>query len=199
MIDNPLTTKLKPYRILLASGSPRRQQYLKELGISFDIVKNEVEEVYPDDLKGEQIAIYLAKLKSGALKDILKEKDILLTADTVVWFNDRSLAKPAVIEEAKQMLKELSGQWHEVITSVCFTTVAEQRIVTSTTRVRIKELSAEEIDYYVEVYKPFDKAGAYGIQEWLGSIGIIEIKGSYVNVVGLPTDLVYKTLMDMVS
>lgn len=199
MIDNPLTTKLKPYRILLASGSPRRQQYLKELGISFDIVKNPVAEVYPDDLKGEEIAIYLAKLKSAGIKDVLKEKDILMTADTVVWFNDRSLAKPADIEEAKQMLKDLSGQWHEVITSVCFTTVAEQRVVTCTTRVRFKELSTEEIDYYVGVYKPFDKAGAYGIQEWLGSVGIIEIQGSYANVVGLPTDLVYKALMDMAS
>ncbi len=199
MIENPLTEKLRSYRILLASGSPRRQQYLKELGISFDIVKNSVAEVYPDTLKGEEIAAYLAKLKSGGIKDTLKKKDILLTADTVVWFNGRSLAKPADLDEAKQMLKDLSGQWHEVITSVCFTTVAEQRVATSITKVCFKDLSSDEIEYYVDEYKPLDKAGAYGIQEWLGSVAISEIRGSYANVVGLPTDLVYKTLMVMVS
>ncbi|WP_297763242.1 Maf family nucleotide pyrophosphatase [uncultured Muriicola sp.] len=199
MIENPLTLKLKPYHIILASGSPRRQQYMKELGIPFEIVKNPVEEVYPDSLKGGEIATYLAKLKSSGLKNTLKEKDILLTADTVVWFNNRSLAKPADNEEAKQILRDLSGQWHEVITSVCFTTVADQRLVTSTTKVCFKNLSAEEIDYYVEVYKPLDKAGAYGIQEWLGSVAITEIRGSYANVVGLPTNLVYKMLMTMVS
>jgi len=199
MIENPLTLKLKPYRILLASASPRRQQYLKEMGVSFEIVKNPVEEVYPESLQGEEIAAYLAKLKSSGLKETLKEKDILLTADTVVWFNNRSLAKPADAKEAKQMLRELSGQWHEVITSVCFTTVTEQRVVTSNTNVCFKQLSATEIDFYVETYKPFDKAGAYGIQEWLGLIAITEINGSYSNVVGLPTNLVYKTLMTMLS
>jgi septum formation protein len=199
MIENPLTIKLKPYRILLASGSPRRQQYLKELGISFEIIKNPVEEVYPDSLQGGQIATYLAKLKSGGIKDNLKEKDILLTADTVVWFNNRSLAKPGDTKEARQMLNDLSGQWHEVITAVCFTTLAEQHVVTSKTEVCFKKLSAEEINYYVELYKPLDKAGAYGIQEWLGAVAITEIRGSYANVVGLPTDLVYKTLMNMTS
>ena len=199
MIENPLTTKLKPYRILLASASPRRQQYLKDMGLSFEIVKNPVEEVYPESLQGEEIASYLAKLKSSGLKETLKEKDILLTADTVVWFNNRSLAKPADAKEAKQMLKELSGQWHEVITSVCFTTITEQRVVTSNTNVCFEQLSAAEIDFYVEAYKPFDKAGAYGIQEWLGTIAITEIRGSYANVVGFPTDLVYKTLMSMAS
>ncbi len=199
MIENPLTIKLKPYRILLASGSPRRQQYLKEMGISFEIVKNPVEEVYPKSLKGGDIATYLAKLKSSGLKDTLKEKDILLTADTVVWFNNRSLAKPADSKEAKQMLRDLSGQWHEVITSVCFTTRSEQRVVSSTTKVCFEHLSAEEINFYVEAHKPLDKAGAYGIQEWLGSVAITEIRGSYANVVGLPTDLVYKTLMNMAS
>jgi len=199
MIENPLTTKLKPYRILLASASPRRQQYLKDMGLSFEIVKNPAEEVYPESLQGEEIASYLAKLKSSGLKETLKEKDILLTADTVVWFNNRSLAKPADAKEAKQMLKELSGQWHEVITSVCFTTITEQRVVTSNTNVCFEQLSAAEIDFYVEAYKPFDKAGAYGIQEWLGTIAITEIRGSYANVVGFPTDLVYKTLMSMAS
>ena len=199
MIENPLTIKLKPYRILLASGSPRRQQYLEEMGIPFLIVKNPVAEVYPDSLKGGEIATYLAKLKSGGLKETLREKDILITADTVVWFNNRSLAKPSDKEGAKQMLRDLSGKWHEVITSVCFTTVTEQRLVTSSTKVCFKNLSSEEIQYYVEVYEPLDKAGAYGIQEWLGFIAITEINGSYSNVVGLPTNLVYKTLMAMVS
>lgn len=199
MIENPLTLKLKAYHILLASGSPRRQQYLKELGVPFEIVKNPVEEEYPDSLKGGEIATYLAKLKASGLKKTLKEKDILLTADTVVWFNNRSLAKAADNKEAKQMLRDLSGQWHEVITSVCFTTIAEQRLVTSSTKVCFKNLSADEIDHYVEVFKPLDKAGAYGIQEWLGSVAITEIRGSYANVVGLPTDLVYKMLMSMAS
>ncbi len=199
MIENPLTVKLKPYRILLASGSPRRQQYLKDMGVPFEIVKNPIEEVYPESLKGEEIATYLAKLKSSGLKETLKEKDILLTADTVVWFNNLSLAKPADTEEAKQMLRDLSGQWHEVITSVCFTTATEQRVASSTTKVCFEHLSAEQIDYYVDVYKPLDKAGAYGIQEWLGFVAITEIKGSYSNVVGLPTNLVYKMLMTMTS
>jgi septum formation protein len=199
MIENPLTLKLKPYRILLASGSPRRQQYLNDMGVSFEIIKNPIEEVYPESLKGEEIASYLAKLKSSGLKESLQEKDILLTADTVVWFNDRSLAKPADTIEAKQMLKDLSGQWHKVITSVCFTTVAEQRVATCITNVCFETLSDEEIDFYVDAYKPFDKAGAYGIQEWLGNVAITEINGSYSNVVGLPTNLVYKMLMTMTS
>jgi septum formation protein len=197
MINNPLKLRLKPYRILLASGSPRRQQFLKELGVPFKIVKNTVKEVYPNGLKGQEIASYLAKLKADALKDSLQEKDILLTADTVVWFNDRSLAKPKDGEEAKQMLRDLSGHWHEVITAVCFTSKDQQRLINSTTSVCFKDLSKEEIHYYVEKFQPLDKAGAYGIQEWLGSVAITEIKGSYANVVGMPTDLVYKTLMDM--
>ncbi|MGB5379064.1 Maf family nucleotide pyrophosphatase [Muriicola sp.] len=197
MTENPLRLQLKPYRILLASGSPRRQQFLKEMGVPFKIVKNTVNEEYPKNLKGKEIAKYLAKLKADELKESLKENEILLTADTVVWFNDRSLAKPSDMEDAKQMLHDLSGQWHEVITAVCFTSAQQQRVISSTTSVCFKELSKEEIHYYVETFQPLDKAGAYGIQEWLGSVGITEIKGSYTNVVGMPTDLVYKTLMDM--
>ncbi len=199
MIENPLSLALKSFRILLASGSPRRQHFLKELGVSFEIVRNPVEEVYPDTLRREDIAIFLAKLKSGGLSKTLKEKDILLTADTVVWFNNRSLAKPADKAEAKQMLKDLSGHWHEVITAVCFTTPTDQRVETSITKVCFKELTSKEVDFYTEKYEPTDKAGAYGIQEWLGYVAIKEIKGSYTNVVGLPTDLVYKTLMTMAS
>jgi len=194
MIENPLTIQLKPYRILLASGSPRRQQYLKELGISFEIVKNPVDEIYPEKLVGEEISNYLAKLKAEALGDELREKDILITADTVVWHKGISLAKPANVHEAVQMLSLLSDDWHEVITSVCFTTVKEQRVVSSTTRVRFRKLIQEEIRFYVENYQPTDKAGAYGIQEWLGLIAIVDIKGSYSNVVGLPTTEFYSTL-----
>ena len=125
--------------------------------------------------------------------------DILITSDTVVWYKGKSLAKPAGIKEAYEMLTALSNDWHDVITSVSFTTKTSQKTVNHTTRVKFKALTKDEIQYYVEKYKPFDKAGGYGIQEWIGLIGIEEIQGSYTNVVGLPTQLVYKTLMNMVS
>ncbi len=197
MTSNPLEEKLASYRIILASGSPRRQQFLKDLGIDFEIVLKPVKEDYPKGLNGLEIAQYLAKLKATIFKNSLRENDILITADTIVWYQDRSLAKPENMAEAGEMLQQLSGNWHEVITAVCFTTPAKSELVSCTTQVKFKDLSEEEIRFYVELYEPFDKAGAYGIQEWLGYIGIEEIRGSYTNVVGLPIHLVYKTLMDM--
>ena len=198
MIKNPLAEKLKNNTVILASGSPRRKKFLEELGIPFRISVKSVEEVYPDQLEGAAIADYLAKLKATPFTN-LAQNEILLTSDTVVWCNGTSLAKAADKAEAIEMLQKLSGKWHSVITSVCFTTLQKQVIVHANTDVKLKSLTPEEINFYIEKYTPFDKAGAYGIQEWIGAIAIEEIKGSYNNVVGLPTHLVYKTLMDMVE
>jgi septum formation protein len=199
MIENPISQKLKNYRILLASGSPRRQEYLRAMGISFEVVTNPVEETYPEHLQAAEISEYLSRLKAGALKDTLQTGDILITADTVVWHDEISLAKPASVDDAVVMLETLSGQWHEVITSVCFTSLRQQKAISCTTEVRFRTLSSEEMRYYAGHFQPLDKAGAYGIQEWLGMVGIEEIRGSYPNVVGLPTHIVYKTLMAMAT
>ncbi|MDE3740326.1 Maf family nucleotide pyrophosphatase [Maribacter polysaccharolyticus] len=191
--------KLEGYKIILASGSPRRKQFFQEMGLEFEVRLKAVEEVYPKMLKGGEISDYLAQLKATALKESLIDHEILITSDTVVWYKGRSLAKPADKEEAFAMLKALSNDWHDVITSVCFTTTTTQKTVNHTTKVKFKKLTTGEIDFYIENYRPYDKAGGYGIQEWIGLIGIEEIQGSYTNVVGLPTQLVYKTLMDMVD
>ncbi|MEM9362618.1 MAG: Maf family nucleotide pyrophosphatase [Bacteroidota bacterium] len=196
---NPLVKKLEGYHIVLGSGSPRRKMFLEQLGLNFEVRKKEVDEVYPEHLQGEEISRYLAELKSSPFKTQLKEKEILVTSDTVVWYKDQSLAKASNVKEAFTMLRTLSGDWHEVITSVCITMRNKQKTVSEITSVKFMSFSDAEIEFYIKSYKPFDKAGAYGIQEWLGLIGISEIKGSYTNVVGLPTHLVYKTLMDMVS
>lgn len=193
-----LKNKLKDHHLILASGSPRRHQFFKDMELDFEVRIKSVEEVYPSDLKGAEISDYLAKLKAEIFKNELQSKDILITSDTVVWHNNESLAKAVDSEEAESMLKKMSGEWHQVITSVCFTTIERQIIQHSITEVKFKELSIEEIRHYIKEYQPFDKAGAYGIQEWLGLIGIEHIKGSYTNVVGLPTQLVYETLSKLV-
>jgi septum formation protein len=193
-----LAEDLKAFHIILASGSPRRQELLEEMGIPFSLMSNAVDETYPSALKAEAIPAYLARKKAAALLDQLRDTDILITADTVVWHKGTSLEKPGTNAEARTMLTALSGNWHEVITAVCITHRGNHQVVCDTTRVKFASLSTEEIDYYIEHYKPFDKAGSYGIQEWLGLIGIEEISGSYSNVVGLPTQKLYKTLRDMV-
>ncbi|WP_460218541.1 Maf-like protein [Psychroserpens sp. MEBiC05023] len=190
--------RLKAYHIILASGSPRRQQFFKDLGLSFEIRLKPIEENYPNRLRHFEISDYLAQLKSLPFKDELTEKDILITSDTIVWYNNKALGKPKHAEEAFSMLSAMSGKTHEVITSVCFTTKHMQKTVNAVTKVTFKVLSEDEINYYINTYKPFDKAGAYGIQEWIGQVGITSIEGSYTNVVGLPTHLVYKTLNHMV-
>jgi septum formation protein len=194
-----LHDKLKNQTLILASGSPRRQRFLREMGLDFEIRLKPVEEVHPKELQGSAISDYLAELKASAFEGTLASNEILITSDTVVWHNGRSLAKATDAEEAFDMLKTLSADWHEVITSVCFTTTSDQKTVNHTTKVKFRELREGEIRYYIENYQPFDKAGAYGIQEWLGLIGIEKIEGSYSNVVGLPTHLVYETLMGMVG
>ena len=190
--------KLEGYKIILASGSPRRRQFFKEMGLEFEIRVKEVDEVYPNTLEGSDISDYLAELKASAFDGSLVNNEILITSDTVVWHKGKSLAKPSDSKEACEMLEALSNDWHMVITSVSFTTIDSQKTVNHLTRVKFKPLTKDEIQFYVENYKPYDKAGGYGIQEWIGLIGIEEIQGSYTNVVGLPTHLAYKTLMDMV-
>lgn len=188
---------IKNLKIILASKSPRRQQFFREMGLDFEIRLKPVAEIYPKELQGSAISDYLAELKAASFKGNLASDEILITSDTVVWHNNTSLAKAKNTEEAYTMLKTLSGDWHEVITSVCFTTTTDQRIVNQVTKVKFKRLKEAEIHFYIENYTPFDKAGAYGIQEWIGLIGIEKIEGSYPNVVGLPTHLVYQTLVDM--
>ena len=184
---------LKDYHVILASGSPRRQQFFKDLGLDFSIQLKEIEEIYPDHLKAEEISNYLAQLKASAFAD-LQPNDILITSDTIVWHNNKALGKPKDLDEACKMIASLSNDTHEVITSVCFTTTTQKKTVFQSTKVTFKALSKEEIEYYVKTYQPLDKAGAYGIQEWIGFIGITNLEGSYFNVMGLPTHLVYEML-----
>jgi septum formation protein len=190
-----LREKLQHKRIILASGSPRRQQFLRELDIDFTIQIKEVEEIYPNDLQASEITIFLAELKANAF-DLLEENEVLITSDTIVWHENKALGKPKDAQDAFEMLQSLSGKTHEVITSVCFKTKNSLETITETTKVTFNSLSDEAIHYYIETYKPFDKAGSYGIQEWIGLVGIAKIEGSYTNVVGLPVDKVYKKLVE---
>ena len=169
------------------------------MGIPYILKVKPVDEKYPVHLKAEAIPAFIAKQKASALRAQISAKDLLITADTVVWHNNTSLEKPANKNEAQAMLRTLSGSAHQVITAVCITTADRQKIVIGETTVQFDALSEKEIEFYVDQYQPFDKAGAYGIQEWIGLIGISEIHGSYTNVVGLPTQKLYKTLMAMVS
>ena len=190
---------LDQYNIILASGSPRRQQFFKDLGLNFEVWLKPVVEDFPIQLRHFEISDYLAQLKATPFKDSLKDNDILITSDTIVWHRNEALGKPKDASEAFQMIKSLSNATHEVITSVCFTTSKFQKTVNANTKVTFKDLTDEEINYYIETFKPYDKAGAYGIQEWIGKIGITHIEGSYFNVMGLPTHLVYETLNSIIS
>ncbi len=188
--------QLCSYTIILASGSPRRQQFLRELDLDFEIRLKEVEEIYPENLQGVEITNYLAQLKAAAFKD-LKDNEVLITSDTIVWFENRALGKPKDYDDALTMLKAMSGKTHEVITSVCFKTNQKTDTLFEVTKVTFKNLTEEMIRYYLDHYQPFDKAGAYGIQEWIGLTGIAKIEGSYTNVVGMPTDKVYEYLTNL--
>ena len=190
-----LNDKLKNYNIILASSSPRRQQFLTDLGLQFTVQTIDVEEVYPKYLHGNEITSFLAELKANAFENELNEKDILITADTIVRFSGKILGKPKDATDAKNMLKELSGQHHEVITSICIKTTKTSKIINDTTIVYFEKLSDEEIDYYIDTFKPFDKAGSYGIQEWIGFIGVKKIEGNYTTVMGFPVHKFYKEMM----
>jgi len=172
-------------KIILASKSPRRKELLNLLDVEFTIEVRTVNEVFSDGLKTDEVAEYLARLKADAFKSI-KPDELVITADTVVVLNDEILGKPKNALESQQMLKSLSGKSHQVITGVCLKTNERLISFSSSTKVYFKKLTITEIDYYIEKYQPFDKAGSYGIQEWIGAIGITKIEGSYFNVVGLP-------------
>jgi len=192
-----LSEKFKDKHIILASASPRRQELFKELGLKFSIKVKSIEENYPSNLNEEEITNYLAELKAKAFEGELAENDIVITSDTIVWLNNKPLEKPKNKEEAIEMLQELSGTNHKVITSICIKTSTGQNVFFDTTIVHFKYLTIEEIEFYVENYKPFDKAGAYGIQEWIGFIGVTKLEGSYFNVMGLPVHKLYEELLKM--
>ena len=191
-----LNEKFKNHKIILASGSPRRQQFLKELEIDFEIKLKEIEEIYPDHLQAEEITDFLAKLKASAFENELKDNEVLITSDTIVWLDNKALGKPIDASHALRMLTEMSGKTHKVITSVCIKSIKKEVVFHDETLVTFTDLSLDEIEFYLKNYKPFDKAGSYGIQEWIGLVAIEKIEGSYANVVGLPTHKLYKELMN---
>lgn len=194
-----LQNKLKNYRLILASASPRRRELLSSCDLDFTLAeKFECEERYPADLATEKVAEYLSQLKSNAYPHPLGEKDILLTADTVVILGDKILGKPHSQEEAVEMITSLSGAKHKVITGVTLRTAKQTISFSAESLVSFRTLEEKEIRYYVEKYRPLDKAGAYGIQEWIGYIGIEGIEGSFYNVMGLPVQRLYTALKELI-
>lgn len=192
--------KINSYRIILGSQSPRRQFLLSELGIRFEVKVNlDQEENYPDDLRGEEIPVFLSKLKSEQLAGYIDDNTILITADTIVWLDDKVLGKPKDADDALSILKSLSGSKHTVYTGVCIKSINKEKVFSAETDVYFRELSDEEILFYIEKYKPYDKAGAYGAQEWIGYIGIEHIEGSYFNVMGLPVQKLYSELIAFIG
>lgn len=192
-----LKEKLKNYKLILASGSPRRQQFFKDLDLDFEIRLKEIEEIYPPELKGEEITNFLSVLKASAFEGELQSNEILITSDTIVWHKNCAIGKPKDHANAFEILKSLSNNTHEVITSVCFKTATSVNLICETTKVTFNVLTDDAILYYLENYKPYDKAGSYGIQEWIGFIGVSKIEGSYANVMGMPTDKVYTYLNNL--
>lgn len=194
-----LQNKLKQYNLILASGSPRRKHLLEEMGLDFHIVVQQVEEISPADMDPSSTAEYLSELKAAAFgSDEMAENELIITADTIVTLDKDILGKPVDRTDAVQMLNKLSGKTHQVITGVTLKTRNRQHTFAVTTDVTFKKLSNEEIDYYIDTYKPFDKAGAYGIQEWIGHAAIEKIDGSYFNVMGLPTHRLYEELISFI-
>jgi septum formation protein len=187
---------LPDYNYKLASKSPRRQELLRSLGVDFHVITKELDENYPDNLQKEEIPVFLAELKAKHFLNDLKENDLLITADTIVWFNGEVLGKPGSKIEAIETLQKLSGHEHQVISGVCLSSVQKQKSFYSISNVQFKQLSLNEIEYYVTEFKPYDKAGAYGIQEWIGYIGITHIEGSFYNVMGLPIQQLYTEIQN---
>lgn len=184
------------YNYILASKSPRRNQLLQSLGIKFQVITKEVDENYPRNLTKEEIPIFLAEKKARPFLNEVKEDDLIISADTIVWLNAKVLGKPKDNTEAFQMLQQLSGNEHQVISGVCLTSKGKQVSFFSTSNVRFKKLTKKEIEFYVSEFEPFDKAGAYGIQEWIGSIGVTHIEGSFYNVMGLPIQQLYEEILN---
>ncbi len=192
-----LKKKLSDYKVILASGSPRRQDLLQQMGIEFDVKKAEVDETLPNYIPWQESAEYLARLKSNWFRDMdLPPNYLLITADTVVCAHEKVLGKPVDVQDAIDIISALSGAEHEVITGVCLRTATKQFSFSASTRVRFRVLHEDEIQHYVNVYRPFDKAGAYGVQEWIGLVGVESISGSFYNVMGLPTQKLYCELMN---
>lgn len=186
---------LAAYRIILGSNSPRRRELLAGLDLSFDVhVIPGLEENYPDSLQPQEIPVFLSKQKAEAYLSTLEDQVLLITADTIVWNETEVIGKPKDREDAIRMLRSLSGHEHQVVTGVCLTTTKKQETFSVVSSVRFASLTGEEIIYYVDKYKPFDKAGAYGIQEWIGYVGVESISGSFYNVMGLPVQRLYQEL-----
>jgi septum formation protein len=192
-----LKEKLSDYEIILASQSPRRIKFFNELDIQFKSVKLDFDESYPNNLMAEQITDFIADKKASYYTKLLNKNTIVITSDTIVWLNKEAIGKPKDNENAKEILRTLSGNTHKVITSFCIKTLESKNIVNDTTEVTFKNLTEKEIDYYINNNMVLDKAGAYGIQDWIGYIGITNIKGTYNNVMGLPTHSLYKELMNL--
>jgi septum formation protein len=190
-----LHEKLKNIRLVLASASPRRQFLLHELGVTFSVRIKDVEESFPAHLRREEIPIFLAEKKSAASLDTLTPDELLITADTIVWLEGKVLNKPSDLVEASQMLRMISGKMHEVVTAVCLKTLNKSKTFYTVSEVYFKNLTDEEIGFYLEKYQPLDKAGAYGVQEWIGYIGVKSIKGSYFNIMGLPVHELHAEMM----
>nr|WP_306562591.1 Maf-like protein [Bacteroides intestinalis] len=191
MLDN-----LKKYKVILASNSPRRKELLAGLGVDYEVrTLPDVDESYPETLQGADIPLYIAKEKADAYVAMMQPGELMITADTIVWLDGKVLGKPQNREDALQMLRTMSGRTHEVFTGVCITTTDWQRSFTAQTEVRFATLSEEEIAYYVDNFQPMDKAGAYGVQEWIGFIGVENISGSYYNIMGLPVQKLYRELL----
>jgi septum formation protein len=193
-----LKDKLSQFRIILASQSPRRQELLSDLGVSFDVVVRDFDESFPDGLSGEQIARYVSESKARSFRNAISDNEIVITADTIVWCNGIVLGKPVNQDDAIRMISLISGNTHEVITAVTLISTGKMVTFSDSTIVRFDEMNPEDIKYYVEKFKPYDKAGAYGIQEWIGIIGCSHIEGSYFNVVGLPVQMLYRELIKFV-
>jgi septum formation protein len=195
-----LKEKLEPYRLILASQSPRRQLLLKGLDLQFEVITlKDIDESFPTNLKESDVSVFLAKQKAKAYHEIIDTKTIVITADTIVWYNNKVLNKPDNRDEAIKMLSQLSGNMHVVYTGVCITGHTKQCSFYSETKVWFADLSKEEIEYYVDHYKPYDKAGAYGAQEWIGYVAIKKIEGSYFNVMGLPVRQLYAELENFIK
>lgn len=182
--------------LILGSASPRRKEILSQAGLKFEILVKEIEEIYPSDIPIKEVPVFLAELKANAF-EIESRNNIVLTSDTVVILNNKILGKPKNDKEAVEMLKEISGNMHEVVTGVCIKNLNTTLSFSDITKVYFNEFTHSEIDYYVQNYKPLDKAGAYGIQEWIGMIGINKIEGSFYNVMGLPIHLIYRELNNL--
>lgn len=190
------TLKDFPYQLILGSASPRRQDLLKSLGFEFLNKPVKVDEtLWPKDLQAQEICIYLAELKADAYEEELKDNDLLITADTIVWCESKVYNKPANFAEGKKMLESLSGKMHQVFTAVCLKSANKQTTFFDESKVYFKKLKADEIEYYLTNFSPYDKAGGYGVQDWIGYIGIDKIEGSFYNVMGLPVKDLFEELV----